>query len=255
MSGPGAAGLCFGYISPAFIQIPWEMQELLPAGVEILATGLGVTAYRQEEYRQAQAKIEQAIAGLARSGAGAVVVIGSPMAALPGHAASTALYAHWQRQFELPIASGLAITALAVKALGSCHCYMLNALPPEVNQAVAAYLQDAGVPLAGIESQAGSGPRSASQLPRAPFLEKARAFVEAHPETDCVVLQVNGRLQALSAEFERALGLPVVNHVTAALWWALRSLGHDGSLATTGALATIPLPRPLPAARPTTRLD
>src|SRR6266567_861434 len=73
-----------GYISPSTINIPSELDVLLPEQLSVVASVLDVRAHTDEQFRAAREKLDDAVQALVADGAQAVVVDGVPVAVWDG---------------------------------------------------------------------------------------------------------------------------------------------------------------------------
>ncbi len=109
---------CWAWVSPSTIQLPWELQSLLPDGVGVVATNLSVRAHSAAEFDRAQQGIEAAIEVCVGEGAQAVVLAGVPFAVRQGWTAEQAAHRAWSERWRVPVTSGSAAAVMGLQALG-----------------------------------------------------------------------------------------------------------------------------------------
>jgi hypothetical protein len=61
--------MLIGYVSPSSIRLPWELMDMLPEDVRVVATTLRVGGYTDDQFAQAQAGVAEAVEVLASEGA------------------------------------------------------------------------------------------------------------------------------------------------------------------------------------------
>jgi maleate cis-trans isomerase len=225
----------FAYISPAYINLPWDLLDLLPEGVEIIATSLGVSSYTDEEFGAAKSGIESAATKLAKAGAQAVIVAGNPLAVIPGRAAEQASYAALSEKLGVPVNSSLNAMLGAFKDMGRKNALVVNALPARINDLMRAYLESVGMSVGFAGAPVGS-PAEALQIDRDAYVRMARDYVAGHAETDCILFEIRGNVRTLALQLEDELGLPVADSSRSALRWWLRTAGLDAKIKGGGRL-------------------
>ncbi|HWP29129.1 MAG TPA: hypothetical protein VFB73_10375 [Chloroflexota bacterium] len=213
-----------GYVSPSTVQLPWEFQDLLPEGVSVVITNLGVRAHQEAEFARAQEHIEAAIELLVGEGAQVVILAGVPLAVRLGYQGEQEAHRAWSARAGVPVTSGLAAAVAALRHLGAQRPVVATAYLPEFNQQIARYLSDAGLAVAGVGGLSVRSPAEASRVAPTAYYQLARELVAAHPEADAVFLGTRGNVHTTALLLERDLGLPVVHGLQAGLWWALRYL-------------------------------
>jgi maleate cis-trans isomerase len=214
----------FGYVSPSTIQFPSELQDLLPEGVSVIAANLGVRAHQGAEFERAQQGIQNALELVVGEGARAVVLAGVPIAVRQGYAGEQAANRTWSEKLGVPVTSGMAASVDGLRHLGARRPVVGTAYLEEINQQIAAYLGEAGLPPLGVCGLSVRNPAEAGRIAPTAFYRLARDLVDAHPDADAIFLGTRSNLQAVTIELERDLGLPVIHGTQAAVWWALRQL-------------------------------
>lgn len=213
----------FGCIAPSVIQLPWDLQALLPAGVSALTVTLNVRNGLPGEHERATEQMQRAADVLIDEGARAIVVQGVPVAARRGYAADCkALEALTVARGALPIISSLAATALALKQLGVHRPLFVTQYNEPTNKAIADYCSDAGVRAAGAIGLGATNAAEVNALTAGDYEALARRALGSHPDADSIFLSARGNLLATTRTLEASLNLPVIDQVRASVWWALR---------------------------------
>ncbi|HEY7062920.1 MAG TPA: hypothetical protein VII06_15695 [Chloroflexota bacterium] len=214
----------FGYVSPSTIQLPSELQDMLPEGVSVIAANLGVRAHQGAEFERARQGLQNALELVVGEGAQAVVLGGVPLAVRQGYAGEQQANRAWSAQVGVPVTSGMAACVDGLRHLGARRPAVGTAYLDEINRQIADYLTEAGLPPAGVQGLSVTSPAEAGRIAPTAFYRLARDLVDAHPDADAIFLGTRSNLQAVTTELERDLGIPVVHGTQAALWWALRQL-------------------------------
>src|SRR5579884_2184100 len=144
----------FGYVSPSTIQLPAELQDMLPDGVGVIAANLGVRAHQGAEFARAQQGIQNALELVVGEGAQAVVLAGVPLAVRQGYAGEQEANRGWSKQVGVPVTSGMAASVDGLRHLGARRPVVGTAYLDEINQQIAAYLAEAGLPPVGVQGLA-----------------------------------------------------------------------------------------------------
>jgi maleate cis-trans isomerase len=219
-----------GYVSPAAIRLPWELMDLLPEGTQVIATNLRVRGYTDAEFARAQAGIEEAMQLLTADGAQAVLLAGVPVAVREGYAREQERLSALRARFGVPVISGIAACVEAFRRLGVRAPLVVTAYLDEMNQQLARYLAEAGLPPAGVAGLRSSSPAESGRLGGEQLARLTRELRSEHPEADGVFLGARVELNAVAAELEGGLGIPVLHANHAGVWWLLRELGFERPL-------------------------
>ena len=220
----------FGCISPSVVGLPWDLQALLPNGVQALAVTLNVRNGLPGEHERAIDSMRRASDVLIDEGAQAIVVMGVPVAARRGYAADqAALKALTADRGAVPIISSLAASALALRHLGASRPLFITQYNEEVNAAIVAYCRDAGVNAAAIVGLGAANAAQVNALSVSDYEALTRRTLEAHPNADALFLSARGNLLALTRKLEAAFGIPAIEQVEASVGWALSELGVAAS--------------------------
>jgi maleate cis-trans isomerase len=214
----------FAYISPSYIHIPWDLQDLLPEGVDVVATALGVSSYSDEEFNKAKEGIETAATKLTAAGAQVLVVAGNPLAVIPGREAEQAMYRDLSAKLGVPVNSSLNAMVDAFKSAGRKSCVAVNALPERINVLLRKYVEDAGLKMDIVGVPVGS-PSEALNVDRDSYIRLAKDYVAKHPETDCLLFEIRGNVRQIVLQLEDELDMPVADSTRSSLRWWLKTAG------------------------------
>jgi maleate isomerase len=211
-------------VSPSTIQLPWELEAMLPEGVGVVATNLNVRAHEAAEFARAREGIAAAIDVVVGEGAKAVVLAGVPLAVRDGWEAEQRAHAAWSQEKGVPVTSGSAAAVMGLQALGAHRPVVATAYLPEFNEQVARYLNEGGLEVAGVGGLSVRSPAEASQTQPAAYYRLVRELLAAHPHADSVFLGTRSNVMSVVLQIEADLGVPVVHSPQAGLAWALRHL-------------------------------
>ena len=214
----------FGYVSPSTIELPWELEGLLPEGVGVIAASLGVRAHQAAEFERALAAVEAAVALVVGEGAHAVVLAGTPLAVRQGYHGEREANRRLSERAGVPVTSAMAAAVDGLRHLDARRPVVATAYLPEFNEQIARYLAEAELPVVGMTGLSVRSPAEAARVEMTTYYRLARELVEAHPEADAVLLGTRGNVQDVARTIEEDLGLPVLHSTGAGLWWALRRL-------------------------------
>lgn len=214
-----------GYVSPSTIQLPMEVQQLLPPDVTIVAGVLDVRAHTDEQFRAAREKLQGVVESLAGEGAEAVVVDGVPVAIWDGYPAEREMWQAIHASAGVPVNSGIGAAVEGFHRLGATKLAVATAYSPAINDRLAAYLEEAGFQVPAIDGLAVHSPAENARLDPFAYAQLARTLVDAHPEADGIFLGGRGNLLSVAVELEQKLDRAVLTARQGGAWWLLRTLG------------------------------
>jgi maleate cis-trans isomerase len=213
-----------GCISPSVVNLPWDLQDALRPGIAAMVTTLNVRNGRPGEFERAVATMGASVDVLIDEGAGAIAVFGVPVSARRGFASERdALRALTAPRGAVPIVSTLAAVCEALADAGVRRPLLVTQYADGVNAQIAQFFADAGLATAGA---AGLGARDAAAVNATSpddYAALARRALAAHPSADGVFLSARGNLAPVARDLTRETGLPAVEQVGAAAWWADRT--------------------------------
>jgi maleate cis-trans isomerase len=211
----------FGCISPSVIQLPWDMPAVLPPDLHVAVVTLNVRNGLAGEHERALSVMRRAADVLVDEGCGAIVAFGVPVSARRGYAVErAALDELTADRGSVPIVSSLAASALGFRALAVRQPLLVTQYAPDVNDLLLAFFRDAGLEAAGAE---GLGARNAAEvnaLRAEHFYDLALRAIREHPAADGIFLSARGNLLEVALRIEAETGLPAIDQVQAAAWWA-----------------------------------
>jgi maleate cis-trans isomerase len=211
----------FGCVSPSVLNLPWDMSDALPPGLNVAVVTLNVRNGRPGEHERALGIMRGASDVLIDEGCGAVVTFGVPVSARRGYAAERdALLALTADRGAVPITSSLAASALGFRELGVSRPLFITQYSAEVNALLLAFYRDAGLDPAGAAGLGATNAKEVNALGADDFYDLARRTVRENPGADGIFLSARGNLLNVAMKLEAEVDLPVVDQVQAAVWWA-----------------------------------
>jgi maleate cis-trans isomerase len=232
-----------GSISPSVIQLPSDLNEVLPADVTAIVATLNNRNGKPGEEERSNAAIPGAVHVLADEGAKAIVVMGIPNAARRGYTTEQALFGALARERGVPIVSSLTATALACLHLGVRHALLVTQYDEPSNERIVTFCRDAGLT---VDAAVGLGCRNADEVnakTAADYDALARATLPRYPQCDAVVIFARGNMLGIARALEDEKNIPVIEQTQATAWWSLAQIGHPttsglGKLLSSGAAPT-----------------
>lgn len=217
-----------GYVAPSAVRLPWEMQELLPEGVVLLATSLRVRSYTDAEFDAARAAVAEAVGYLVEQGAQGVLLAGVPIAVREGYAREQEWLEKLRATYGVPVISGIAASVEGFRHRGVRQPLVATLYLEGMNAQIAAYLTEAGMPPAALSGMGSRSPAESSRMDAGTLYHVVREQAAAHPGADGVFLGARVDLQEVATALEADLGLPVLHASQAGLWWLLRAVRIAG---------------------------
>jgi maleate cis-trans isomerase len=220
--------MLIGYVSPSSIRLPWELMDMLPEGVRVVATTLRVRGYTDDQFAQAQAGVAEAVEVVAGEGANAVIQAGVPVAVRGGYAHEQQRLAELHKRHGIPITSGVRACVEGFTQLGVRRPLVATAYLEEMNQQLVDYFTQAGLLPVGSGGLGSHSPAESGRLSTEALADLVRELRARHLEADGVFLGARLQLHALAVSLEAELGVPVLHGTQAGAWWAVRQLGLGG---------------------------
>jgi maleate isomerase len=220
----GPKGL-IGAITPTYLDEARDWFKIVPEGVNVVFATLGVEEHTPEEFHKARAAVERAARGLIKQGVGAVVLGGSPLAALGKDEGTGDLASQLQKETGVPVSTGQDAAELALQALGIRKLVLVTPYKESLNQGMQRRLAERGFEVLYLKTALCPGPSEMTRLaPELPLRLAHEAF-RAAPHAGGIYIP-NPKWQTLDAiePLEKELKIPVVTTTQASAWWALKTI-------------------------------
>lgn len=206
----------------------YQFYAVAPDGVLFVASQLPLDGYHLDAIRWGQPDFWERVGVLAGKKVDRICLSGTSIAALLGRQAVLGLLTEARERTGLPVDTDLEGCVAALGHLGASKVALATRWPQRLDDALAAYLADAGIEVVALRSR----PRELDENRGASFmadhelaLELGRAALRDAPDAEALLLP-GGLWFAVNAaaQIERELDVPVVVNVTATIWSALRDL-------------------------------
>lgn len=214
-----------GAVSPTYLDDAEDWFKVLPEGVNVIFATLGVEEHTPKEFQKAKEVVERAARALVRSGAGAVILGGSPLLTLDKGEGTGSLARELEKETGVPITTSQDAAVQALRALGIKKLLLVTPYKESLNQGMKDHLEGIGFQILCLKSALCPGPKEMAQLPpEVPYRLAKEAFQQS-PDADGIYLP-NPKWQTtdIIGPLEADLKIPVVTTVQASAWWGLKKL-------------------------------
>jgi arylmalonate decarboxylase len=222
-----------GYVSPhpTVDTLAYELYKMAPPGLMVVTTGLDLADYRAGAVEEQLPAFRRAIALLTKRRVDRIVLSGVPVAAALGRPRMLEVLDQAAAAAGVSVDTDLEAIIAGVRHLGIERVALATRWHADVNDALAAYLGDAGIEVVDVVSD----PRSIHENAELDDATGMRLATElggramASPAAPDGVIMPGGRwvaihaLEALESRFDRPLFL----NFASALWAALRDHRYD----------------------------
>jgi arylmalonate decarboxylase len=231
--------------------VPPEAYQLYPSGVRFISAGLGLRSLSPRGYDAVIDHIADVAKGLAAQGAAAIAVNGTSLTFYRGYAF------HEQLKESVHAATGLPVSTMSsgvvdgLRALGVRRVAVGTAYIDEVNNRLRQFLADSGFEVLVLEGLGLEDFGAPGQVTEDDVLALGQRVYTAAPDADGILISCGGlRTLEVTRRLEEACGLPVVSSRPAALWAAVRLVGHSGYSPGYGRLLALGAPAEVARATP-----
>jgi len=215
-----------GFIAPGSTieTIPYEFYKIVPDGVLIVFTSIGIKRLTREDIKGALEGIESAAAELARTKVNVIILGGSPPIIFGGFGFDQKIIARINTVTDIPATTSQTLAVEALNALRIKKLIVASPFGENQNQPLKKFLQDSGFTVVNIKGL---------NLPRIEYgmMARDRSFrlaMEACDHIDdfdgiylpCAQMPTVENIERL----EKELGKPVVTSVQAMIWGALKKM-------------------------------
>lgn len=227
-------------------QVPPEAHQLYPSGVQFISAGLGLDSLSPAGYDKVIDHIVDVARGLAERGAAAIAVNGTSLTFYRGYAF------HEQLKESIRTATGLPVTTMStgvvegLRAVGVHRVAVGTAYIDEVNRRLHQFLLDSGFEVLTLEGLGLEGFGLPSQVTEQDVLALGERVYTAAPDAQGILISCGGlRTLDITPRLEEICEIPVVSSRPAALWSAVRLVGHTGYSPGYGRLLALNAPAPV----------
>jgi maleate isomerase len=227
-----------GYASPPLMTevFPYEFYRLVPAGVTLVLTTLGIVERSQAEVDQAYEVSMRAAREMAAAGVDIVVLGGTPINLSRGTDNAQAMIRALEAELKVKVSTSLSAQENSARTLGCRKVVIAQPYDARENARQSGYAQGFGCEVLGAAGWGSTIPRF-GEIPRDAALTMGRALIRKYPRADSILFPSPHwpTMEAIEP-LERELGVNVMTALQAAVWDALRRVGVNGRIEGCGRL-------------------
>lgn len=213
-----------GYLCPSvFEMIAYDFYRIAPPGVGMIGVTCMIDGWRADAYQSGLERIDECARELGRRNCDFIIHAGVPLVVSQGPGYEREVIGRIERVANTPATTSIVAGMEALQALSVRRVGLVNPYPPELNDAVVAFLNSHGFEVAAV---VGLG----ADFTRIGDVSEARVYAAAK---EAAKKKIDGlylpcpQFPALDVieTIETDLGIPAVGHLTSELWKAFRTLG------------------------------
>lgn len=216
-----------GYTCPPLIAevFPYEFYKVVPAGVTLVITTMGVIERNAREVDQAYETSMRSARELAAAGVDIVFLGGVPVNLSRGRQNARDMLATLGAELGVKVSSSVAAQETAARALACRKVVVAHPYGAHEDARLIADARGYGCEVLGAMGW-GSVIRGFGRIPVTAALELGRALMRAHPDADSIFFP-SPHWPVISAiePLEREFGVTVMAAAQACVWDALRLVG------------------------------
>jgi arylmalonate decarboxylase len=214
---------------PANRPVPDEAKRMYPTGVKFLVTGLGLGKMTPEGYDSVIPKVANAAKELRDKGAQGIALMGTSLTFYKGAEFNRKLTQSMREATGLPCVTMSTAIIEGLKAVNGKRVAVATAYQDEVNRRLVAFLNEEGFQ---VESLKGLGIEMIDDLDKVTddkLMALCGDVCRSAPNADSLLISCGGLVTlGIHVELEKQYKVPVVSSTPAALWAAVRMMGHSG---------------------------
>ena len=212
---------------PANRPLPDEAGRMYPTGAKFLVTGLGLVKMSPEGYDAVIPKVENAAKELRDKGAQGIALMGTSLTFYKGAEFNRNLTQSMYEATGLPCITMSTAIIKGLKAVNGRRLAVATAYEDEVNRRLVAFLNESGFQADSIK---GLGLiRIVEKVTEDQLMALCSEVCRSAPNADSLLISCGGLATlGIHVALEKQYKLPVVSSTPAALWAAMRMMGHNG---------------------------
>lgn len=215
-----------GRVEPSMWYEGKDWAAMLPPGVDLVLTCLGVRRLVQEELEAAYAEILDRVGRLAHARVDVINLGGSPVVTSRGMAGHEELLARARAITEIPIITSLMAELDAFRALGAGRIAIAAPYPNEQTERRRRYLEELGFEVVAAEGLGIETTDEIARLDETMVYRLVRKTIQTAPEAEAIYIPCGSfPVVHLIKEIEHDTGLPVVTNSQAQAWACLKAIG------------------------------
>lgn len=229
-----------GRVEPSMWYEGKDWAAMLPPGVDLVLTCLGVRRLVQEELEAAYAEILDRVDRLAKAGVDVINLGGSPVVSSRGRAGHDELVARARAMTDIPIITSLMAEMDAFRALGAQRVAIAAPYPHEQTEKRKRYLEDMGFTVVAADGLGIETTDEIARLDETAIYRLVRRTVAAADRPEAIYIPCGSfPVVHMIAAIEQDEGLPVVTNAQAQAWACLKAMGCQARVPGFGHLMTL----------------
>ena len=214
-------------LPPANRTLPDEAKRMYPTGVKFLVTGLGLGSMTPEGYDAVIPKVANAAKELREKGAQGIALMGTSLTFYKGAEFNRNLTQSMHEATGLPCITMSTAIIEGLKAVDGKRLAVATAYEDEVDRRLVAFLNESGFQADSIK---GLGLiRIVEKVTEDQLMALCSDVCRSAPNADSLLISCGGLVTlVIHVALEKQYKLPVVSSTPAALWAAMRMMGHSG---------------------------
>ena len=215
-----------GFVSPPLMTelVPYEFYQMVPEGVGLLVTCMGINDLSPEQMDQALKTVERHIREQNRRGTDYIVLGGTPLILSRGVGFEGELLARAQSLSTVPVTTTTHTALAALRSLDIRRVVSLTTYHAWRNDLLSGFLSAQGFEVLAVEGFSSHIADIHKIPPETVFREAKRLFVR-HPEAQGIYIPcAQLHTWPVIRHLERECGVPVVSSTLSWVWSALRHL-------------------------------
>ena len=229
-----------GYLCPSvFEMIAFDFYRIVPPGVGLIGVTCMIDGWQADAYKTGLARVEECATELARRKCDFIIHAGVPLVVSQGKGYEREVINKIETLAKVPATTSIVAGMEALKALSVRRVGLVNPYPPELNDAVVAFLKGHGFQVDAVVSLGADFTRI-GDVSQADVYAAAKQAVKQAPKIEGLYLPCP-QFPALEVinEIESDLGIPTVGHLTSEIWMALQTLKIRTPIQRFGKLLTM----------------
>jgi arylmalonate decarboxylase len=223
-----------GLVAPVDVEVPPEAAVLYPT-VRFEARSVGLKTMTPEGYDQVVERIAPAARALARSGAEAIVLMGTSLSFYRGAGYNRELTRRMQEASGRRAVTMSTAVCDGLRSVGARRVAVATAYDAEVNQRLRLFLGEEGFDVRVIRGLGVERVGDIASVTREGLEKFSTDVYRSADRAEALLISCGGlRTLDLLAPLEARCGVPVVSSVPHALWAGVRLLGLSGRVAGYG---------------------
>ena len=229
-----------GYLCPSvFEMIAYDFYRIVPSGVGLIGVTCMIDGWQGDAYKTGLARIEECATELGRRKCDFIIHAGVPLVVSQGRGYEREVMNKIETLTNVPATTSIVAGMEALRALSVRRVGLVNPYPPELNDAVVAFLKGHGFQVDAVVSLNADFTRI-GDVSQADVYAAAKQAVNQAPMIEGLYLPCP-QFPALEVinEIEADLRIPAVGHLSSEIWMAFKTLKIRTPIQRFGKLLTM----------------